>query len=271
MSLFGAKKSTFQKAKERLDKKMAEEVRSGTEASTSGIREVLDRHHAITGPFEDSEGTATTSEIAREGHEDEEKQMVEQPAAITLPREVFKQAVRIHNKEARETGHPSQVVEPVWGPAKRDKYGRPLIEEAQVHTISSDDSSSLSPPPTTSYGGSEISFPQQTPVQTPVQSTKYEGSIVAFPPSAIPVDPFSTTRASAGIIARKYIQSEENVSQYATVESEEEGMGENRKVYTPIPRKFEIRDDSDNEDDAMTEVEWREEEPYMTPTKKGKK
>jgi len=40
------------------------------------------------------------------------------------------------------------------------------------------------------------------------------------------------------------------------------------KVYTPIPRKFEI---SDSEDEAMTEVEWWEEEPYMTPTKKGKK
>jgi len=48
-------------------------------------------------------------------------------------------------------------------------------------------------------------------------------------------------------------------------------MEETRKVYTPIPRKFEVSDDSDNEDDAMTEVEWRDESPYMTPTKKGKK
>jgi len=39
-------------------------------------------------------------------------------------------------------------------------------------------------------------------------------------------------------------------------------------VYTPIPRKLEISDRSDN---AMTEVEWRDETPYMTPTKKGKK
>jgi hypothetical protein len=48
-------------------------------------------------------------------------------------------------------------------------------------------------------------------------------------------------------------------------------MVETRKVYTPIPRKFELSDCSDNEDDTMTEVEWREEEPYMKPTKKGKK
>jgi len=45
-------------------------------------------------------------------------------------------------------------------------------------------------------------------------------------------------------------------------------MKETWKVYTPIPRKFEI---SDSSDDAMTEVEWRDESPYMTPTKRGKK
>jgi len=44
MSLFGAKKSTFQKAKERLDKKMAEESVAGSEVSSSGIGEVLNRH-----------------------------------------------------------------------------------------------------------------------------------------------------------------------------------------------------------------------------------
>jgi len=58
---------------------------------------------------------------------------------------------------------------------------------------------------------------------------------------------------------------EENASQHV---EEEGGMEETQKVYTPIPRKFEI---SDSSDDAMTEVEWRDESPYMTPTKKGKK
>jgi len=258
MSLFGAN-TTFKKAVARM---RAEESRSGSEAPTSGIGEVLDRHHAMTGPIVDPDGTATTSEIAREGHENDQ-QLVEQPEAITLPRDVFNQAVRIHNKEARESGHPSQVVEPVWGPSQRDQYGRPL--EGQVHTISSDDDSSLSPPPTTSYGGSDVSFPQQTQEE----STQYEGSLLALPPSAILQDPFSVPRESAGLIARRYIQSEEGTSQQTS--ENEEGMEETRKVYTPIPRKFEISDNSDNEDDAMTEVEWRSEEPYMTPTKKGKK
>jgi len=91
---------------------------------------------------------------------------------------------------------------------------------------------------------------------------------LGLPPSALPQDPFSTPRASAGIIALRYIQSEENTSKNA---EEEGGMEETRKVDTPIPRKFEISDSSDNEDDMMTEVEWRDEEVYMTPTKKGKK
>ena len=110
----------------------------------------------------------------------------------------------------------------------------------------------MSPPPTTSYGGSEVSFPSQTPrerVDTPLPSTNYEGSLLGLPPSALPQDPFSTPRASAGIIARRYIQSEENTSKNA---EEEGGMEETRKVYTPIPRKFEVSDSSDNEDDAMT-------------------
>jgi len=136
----------------------------------------------------------------------------------------------------------------------------------------SDNSSELSPPPpTTNYGGSEISFPSQTPgrrISTPRPSTNYEGSLLGLPPSALPQDPFSTPRVNAGIIARRYIQSEENATQCA---EEEEGMEETRKVYTPIPRKFEASDSSDNEDDMMTEVEWRDESPYMTPTKKGKK
>jgi len=261
MSLFGAKKSTFQKAKERLDKKMAAESLSGFETPTSGIREVLDRQNAMTGPLVDPDGTATTSEIAREECENNQ-QLVEQTEAVTLPRDVFNQAVRIHNMEARESGHLSQVIEPVRGPAKRDKHGRNLEVPGTVHVIPSDDDSSLSPPPTTSYGGSDISFPWRT------QSTNYEGSIVAFPPSALPEDPFSVPRKNAGIIAQRYIQSEENTSMQA---EKEEGMEETRKVYTPIPRKFEISDESKVSDEAMTEVEWRDEEPYMTPTKKGQK
>jgi hypothetical protein len=160
-----------------------------------------------------------------------------------------------------------------------DEEGNQVYKQPRVYTIpstrsgrqrsrslDSQGSSRLSsPPPTTDYGGSGISFPTETPKAT----TVYEGSIVAFPLSAAPLDPFTTPRlsGSGGIISQRYIQSEENTSQYAD-EEEEGGMEETRKVYTPIPRKFEI---SDSEDEAMTEVEWRDEEPYMTPTKKGKK
>jgi len=162
-------------------------------------------------------------------------------------------------------------MEPVLGMAPCDKFGRRFSQMDRAQTILSDDESSLSPPPTTSYGGSEIQFPSQTPRDednSPVPTTSYGGSIVATPPSALTIDPFSTPRASNGIIAQRYIQSEENASMHA---EKEEGMEETRKVYTPIPRKFEISNDSEVSDEAMTEVEWRDEEPYMTPTKKGKK
>jgi len=142
----------------------------------------------------------------------------------------------------------------------------------RAQTISSDDDSSLSPPPTTSYRGSDIQFPSQTPRDedgSPVPTTSYGGSIVAMPSSALSINCFSTPKASTGIIARRYIQSEENTSQHAT--AKEGGMEETWKVYTPIPRKFDISGSSDSEYDRMTEVEWRDEEPYMTPTKKGKK
>jgi len=274
MSLFGAKrqlnlKESLKKAKENLEEK--ESGAQSTMTTSSGIGEVLDRHNEITGSLPtDPDGTATTSEIAREELGD---YLGVQQAAVTLTREQFNQGVRIHNAEVRAEGHPSQVIEPIWREnSVVDEYGNRRKHE--VHTISSDDDSSLSPPPTTSYGGSEISFPSQTPrerVATPLPSTNYEGSLKGLPLSALNAitdDPFSTPRASAGIIAQRYIQSEENTTQDA---EEEGGMEETRKVYTPIPRKFEVSDSSDSEDDAMTEVEWRDESPYMTPTKKGKK
>jgi len=269
MSLFGAKKtvSTFQKAKERMDKYM-ESSSAGDESS--GIGELLkDRK----GPLPtDPDGTATTSEIAREELGDYLGE--EQPAAVTLTREQFNQGVRIHNTEAMAAGNLSQIMEPVLGTPPCDEYRNRRSQQHSVHTITSDDGSSLSPPPTTSYGGSEISFPSQTPrerVFSPLPSTNYEGSLMGLPLSALnelTEDPFSTPKASAGIIARRYIQSEENASQYVEKEG---GMEETRKVYTPIPRKFKVSDSSDSEDDTMTEVEWRDESPYMTPTKKGKK
>jgi len=274
MSLFGAKKQlnlkeSHKKAKENLEGKMSSA--QSTVTSCSGIGEVLDKHNEITGSLPtDPDGTATTSEIAREELGD---YLGVQPVAVTLTREQFNQGVRIHNAEVRAEGHPSQVIEPIWREnSVIDEYGN--RQRHEVHTIPSDDGSSLSPPQTTSYGGSEISFPSQTPrerVQSPLPSTNYEGSLMGLPLSALnelTEDPFLTPRASTGIIASRYIQSEGNISQDAEKDG---GMEETRKVYTPIPRKFEVSDSSHNQDDMMTEVEWRDESPYMTPTKKGKK
>jgi hypothetical protein len=141
--------------------------------------------------------------------------------------------------------------------------GGTRYEGAKVLTISDGTGSALSsPPPTKDYGGSEISFPEKT------QSTSYEGSLLALPPSALPQDPFATPRVSAGIILRRYIQSEEDISQHVKEEEWEEGMAETTKVYTTIPRRFDISDSTDINDDTMMEVEWRREELYMTPTKK---
>jgi len=86
----------------------------------------------------------------------------------------------------------------------------------------------------TNYRGSEISFPSQTPRKrepSPLPTTNYEGSLLGVPPSVQPLDPFSTPSASAGSIAHKDIQSEENSNKYA---KEEGGMGQTQKVYTPI-------------------------------------
>ena len=194
-----------------------------------------------------------------------------------MTREVFNQGVRIHNAEQRAAGHLSQVMELVLPQAAPcDEFGNRKSQQYDIHIIMSDNSS-LSPPPTTvmttDYRGSDISFPKQTQpsgqrVSTPCPTTSYGGSILAMSPSALPMNPFSTPRANTGIIAQRYIQSEENTSQHVEKEG---GMEETRKVYTPIPRKFEISDDSEVSDEVMTEVEWRDEEPYMTPTKKGKK
>jgi len=272
MSLFGAKKQTpplkelLGRAKENFEKRMASSATSSGESSHIGEL-IKDRE----GPLPtDPDGTAMTSEIARDKQGD---YLGVQPQAgvVTLTRERFNQGVRIPNAEVRTAGHPSQAIEPIWGASQvSDEYGN--RHPHAVHTISSDEGSDMSsPPPTTNYRGSEISFPMQTPgerVTSPLPSTNYEGSLLGLPPSALPDNLFSTPRASAGIIVHKYIQSEGNVSQHA---EEEGGMEKTWKVYTPIPRKFEVSDSSDNEDDTMTEVEWRNEEPYMTPTKKGKK
>jgi len=280
MSLFGAKKSislseSLKRAKENLQRKetMSPSVASEESSHIGGLLE------KITGPLT-AEGTVTNSEVAREERDFFRTAEYERLRAEEKNDEfeygVHKARIEDELRRAEDSQATSRV-ETGQLPSDLDDMREysDLMGKTGVTGITrygSDDSSELlPPPPTTNYGGSEISFPSQTPrerVQSPPSATNYEGSLMGLPPSAIPQDPFSTPRASAGIIARRYIQSEENTSRNA---EEEGGMEETRKVYTPIPRKFEVGDSSDNEDDAMTEVEWRDESPYMTPTKEGKK
>jgi len=72
--------------------------------------------------LQDLDGTATTSEIAREGV-DEEKEQTVALDAVTLPREAFNRTIYENNNRATETGHLSQVMEPVLGTAPCDKFG----------------------------------------------------------------------------------------------------------------------------------------------------
>jgi len=278
MSLFGAN-TTIRKAVARM---RAEEEKKSTSGSvSSGIASEESSHiggllDKVTGPITE-DGMVTNSEVAREerdffGTAEYERLRAEEK------NDEFEYGVhkaRIEDElRRREDSQATSRVESGQLPSDLDdmraysdltgKTGVTGIARYRSRSVGSQESSMLSsPPPTTNYGGSEISFPSQTPrerVATPLPSTTYEGSLMGLPLSALNAlseDPFSTPRASAGIIARRYIQSEENTSQYA---EEEGGMEETRKVYTPIPRKYEISDSSDNEDDTMTEVEWKDEE-----------
>jgi len=102
MSLFGAKKtSTFQRAKDRMDKLMSETASLAGTDESSHIGELIKNHK---GPLPtDPDGTATTSEVAREELGDY-LGLEEQPAAVTLTREQFNQGVRVHNAEVRAEG-----------------------------------------------------------------------------------------------------------------------------------------------------------------------
>jgi hypothetical protein len=218
ISLFGARKSTtFQRPKERAEKfEINGRVGSSDIDSVSsgiGAQMIIAR-----GLQRDPDGRATTSEIAREDIEEEGEV---QQVAVTLTRQDFNRGVKIHNAEVRAEGHPSQQMEPVLGPAPCNEYGNRFRREAEVHTISHD--SSLSPPPTTSYGGSKIYFPDVTPQDKDNEkSTEYWGSLLGLPPSAVIQDPFSTPRTSGNsILATRYIQLEEDTSMHAD-ENEED-------------------------------------------------
>jgi len=159
-----------------MDKLMSETDSPAGTYESSHISELIkDREEPSA---TDPNNTVLTSKVAREDLSD----ILEvQQATVTLTREQLNHGVRIHNAEVRDAGHPSQVIEPVWGTAEViDEYGNRRFHA--IHTISCDDSS-LSPQPTTirttDYGGSDICFPKMT------QSTEYEGTVVALPPSAM--------------------------------------------------------------------------------------
>jgi len=295
MSLFGAN-TTFKKAVARM---RAEEEKKSTSGSvSSGITIIASEESShigglldkITGPMTVSdEDGATVSEVAREEKEFFGTAEYERLKAEEKNDEFEYGLHKARIEDDLRRGEQSQATSTVESgqlPSNLDemraysdltgKTGVTGITRQRSRSVGSQESSRLSsPPPTTNYGGSEISFPSQTPrerISSPLPTTNYsEGSLMGLPLSplnALMEDPFSTPRASAGTIARRYIRSEENTTQYA---EEEGGMEETRKVHTPIPRKFEASDSSDNEDNSMTEVEWRDESPYMTPTKRGKK
>jgi len=117
---------------------------------------------------------------------------------VVLPRNVYNETARMHNQEAREIEHPSQIVSTVHGGSSIDEEGNLVYKQPKVYMIpdstrgprsrvrsrSVDNQESLrlsSPPPTTNYGGSEISFPSQTPrerIVSPPSTTNYEGSLL---------------------------------------------------------------------------------------------
>jgi len=223
MSLFGAKKSetlkdVLQRAKENFEKRM-EESTSPSEASavsSSHIGRLLDE---VTGPV--SDGTAAKDErddleqMERELHGDSEYERLRDEEK----KDEFEAGLRYARAEddvrRRENSQATSRLESGQLPSDLDdmRAYSDLAGKTGVTGMTrygSVDTSELSPPPpTTNYGGSEISFPSQTPrekVLSPLPTTNYEGSLLGLPPSALPQDPFSTPRVSAGIIAQRYIQ-----------------------------------------------------------------
>jgi len=281
MSLFGAKKQTpplkelLGRAKENFEKRVAGESSPvPSDVSSSHIGAQLNK---ITGPLTESGESVIPSESNQEEREffgtAEYDRLKAEEKQDEFEYSLHKAKIA-DDLRRRENSQATSGVE--YRQLSRDMDELRVYSDLTGKTgvtgitrFGRDDNSELSLPPITSYGGSEISFPSQTPRQSilsPLTSMNYsEGSLLGLPLSALPQDAFLTPRASAGMIAPRYIQSEENASQYV---EREEGMEETRKVYTPIPGKFEI---SDSSDDAMTEVEWRDKSPYMTPTKMGKK
>jgi len=228
MSLFGAKKQAelplkevLKRAKENFEKRIESVPSEASAVSSSHIGEVLDRHlDLITAPpSSPPEIAQRRSELAheerlREFHATAEYERL-RPGEEQDRIETSLFRARIEDDSRRREN--SQATPRVESGQLRSNLDNmraysDLTGTTGVTGITrygSDDSSELSSPPTTEYGGSVISCPSQTPRH----STEYQGSIVGFPPSAAPQDLFMTPRASSkSILVKRYIQLEENIS-----------------------------------------------------------
>jgi len=228
MSLFGARKtSTFQRAKERAEK-LEREKEASSEASvtsSSHIGRLLDK---VMGPVSDQSQKSVMVDskaefLERQYHGTQEYERLEEEEKPEMFEYGLRKARIEDDLRRREDSQATSRVESGQLPSDLDEMRThsELTGKTGVTGITrygTDESSDLSSPPVTNYGGSEVSFPSQTPRQ----STEYEGSIVGFPPSAIPQDPFTTPRASGkSILAKRYNQSEEDTSMNAAMEEEE--------------------------------------------------
>jgi len=154
--------STFQKAAERARKMGDTDGSPSNESVSSGIGAQMTIARDLQ---KDSDGTAITSEIAQEDLKDY------LGGLMVLPREAYNEVARMHNQEAVEIGHLSQIVFMVHGGSSMDEGGNLIHKQEWVYTIRSDrqslragergrsrsvdsvESSRLSSlPPTMSYG-----------------------------------------------------------------------------------------------------------------------
>jgi len=197
MSLFGAKrqlnlKESLEKAKKNLEGK--ESSARSTTTTSSGIGAILEQQlDRITGPVS-HDGTAIESErddlekMERELHGDseyerlrdeEKKEEFEYGAYKARIEDELRRAEDSQATSRVDTGQLPSDLDDMR--AYSDLTGKTGV--TGITRYGSDHSSELSsPPPTTSYGGSEISFPSQTPrerVQSPRPSTNYEGSLLS--------------------------------------------------------------------------------------------
>jgi len=124
MSLFGAINSEtlmdiLKRAKENFEKKIREST-SPSEASAVSSSYIGDPLEESTAPGPEALGRP-----------------------VVLPRDIFNEAVRIHNEEAREQGHLSQICPTVHGGSSVDEEGNLVYKQPRVYTIPSDTQRSI--------------------------------------------------------------------------------------------------------------------------------